>query len=50
MCIEDKLADPAFVEKMTKFVRASMKGWEYARANPEEAAQIVVDKGPTPLL
>lgn len=45
--LEDKLADPAFVEKMTKFVRASMKGWEYARANPEEAAQIVVDNDST---
>jgi len=41
--LEENLSDPAFVEKMTKFVRASMKGWEYARANPEEAAQIIVD-------
>lgn len=45
--LEDKLADPAFVAKMTKFVRASMKGWEYARAHPEEAAQIVVDNDST---
>jgi NitT/TauT family transport system substrate-binding protein len=45
--LEDKLSDPAFVSKMTKFVRASMKGWEYARANPEEAAQIVVDNDST---
>ncbi|MGQ3280632.1 MAG: ABC transporter substrate-binding protein, partial [Shinella sp.] len=28
--LEDKLADPAFKEKMVKFVRASMKGWKYA--------------------
>jgi NitT/TauT family transport system substrate-binding protein len=41
--LEDKLQDPAFADKMVRFVRASMKGWEYARANPEEAAQIVVD-------
>ena len=41
--MEDKLKDPAFVEKMTKFVRASMKGWEYARAHPQETAQIIVD-------
>src|SRR5690606_7615905 len=33
--------------KMTKFVRASMKGWEYARSNAEEAAQIVVDNDMT---
>jgi NitT/TauT family transport system substrate-binding protein len=45
--LEENLSDPAFVEKMTKFVRASMKGWEYARANPEEAAQIVLDNDST---
>ncbi len=41
--LEQNLEDPAFVDKMTRFVRASMRGWEYARENPEEAAQIVVD-------
>ena len=45
--LEENLEDPAFVEKMTKFVRASMKGWEYSRENPEEAAQIVVDNDMT---
>ncbi|WP_417412701.1 ABC transporter substrate-binding protein [Hoeflea sp.] len=43
--MEDDLADPAFAEKMVKFVQASMKGWEYAIANPEEAAGIVMDNG-----
>jgi NitT/TauT family transport system substrate-binding protein len=43
--LESDLADPAFKDKMVRFVRASMKGWEYALANPEEAAQIVVDNG-----
>jgi NitT/TauT family transport system substrate-binding protein len=43
--LEDKLADPAFKDKMVRFVRASMKGWDYALANPDEAAQIVVDNG-----
>ncbi len=43
--LEDDLADPAFFDKMVRFVKASMKGWEYALANPEEAAQIVVDNG-----
>jgi len=41
--LEGKLADPAFVETMAKFVKASMKGWEYARANGDEVAQIVID-------
>jgi NitT/TauT family transport system substrate-binding protein len=43
--MEDKLKDPAFKEKMVKFVSASMKGWEYALANPDEAAGIVMDNG-----
>ena len=42
---EDKLADPAFKDKIVRFVRASMKGWDWALANPKEAAQIVVDNG-----
>jgi NitT/TauT family transport system substrate-binding protein len=42
---EEKLKDPAFKEKMVKFVRASMKGWKYAVAHPDEAAEIVVDNG-----
>ena len=43
--LEDKLKDPAFKDKMVRFVRASMKGWDYALAHPEESAQIVVDNG-----
>jgi NitT/TauT family transport system substrate-binding protein len=41
--LESKLADPAFTARMAKFVKASMKGWEYARSNPDEAAKIVLD-------
>ncbi len=41
--LEDKLADPAFKEKMVKFVRASMKGWKYAEENSDEAADIVLE-------
>jgi NitT/TauT family transport system substrate-binding protein len=43
--MEDKLKDPAFKANMVKFVRASMKGWQYAKENPDEAAGIVVDNG-----
>ena len=43
--VESNLSDPAFKDKMVRFVRASMKGWEYAMANPEEAAEIVMDNG-----
>ncbi len=45
--MEDKLADPAFEEKMVRFVRASMKGWKYAEANTDEAAMIVLENDET---
>ncbi len=41
--LEDNLDDPAFVDKMARFVRASMKGWEWALANPEESAEIILE-------
>ena len=45
--MEDKLKDPAFVDKMARFVKASMKGWAWARANPDAAAKIVLDNDAT---
>jgi NitT/TauT family transport system substrate-binding protein len=45
--LEPKLKDPAFVDKMARFVRASMKGWEEARKNPAEAVKIVLDNDAT---
>jgi len=45
--LEDNLEDPAFVDKMTRFVRASMKGWKYAEENPQEAAEIVLENDET---
>jgi len=45
--LEDSLSDPAKVDAYTRFVKASMKGWQYALDNPEEAAQIVVDSDET---
>ncbi|MFN4057230.1 MAG: ABC transporter substrate-binding protein [Roseinatronobacter sp.] len=41
--LESNLSDPAFVDKMARFVRASMQGWEWAKANVEEAAKIVLE-------
>jgi len=40
--LEDKLKDGKFTETMAKFVKASMKGWDYARANKDEAVKIVL--------
>ena len=45
--LEEKLADPAFEDKMVRFVKASMKGWKYAEENPDEAAMIVLDNDET---
>jgi NitT/TauT family transport system substrate-binding protein len=45
--LEDNLKDPIFVDKMVRFVRASMEGWKYAEANPEEAAGIILDNDET---
>ncbi|MGB0157309.1 MAG: ABC transporter substrate-binding protein [Thalassovita mediterranea] len=41
--LEENLKDPAFEDKMVRFVRASMKGWKWAEENAEEAALIVLD-------
>lgn len=41
--LEENLEDPVFVDKMVRFVRASMKGWKYAEENPQEAAEIVLE-------
>jgi NitT/TauT family transport system substrate-binding protein len=45
--LEDRLADPAFADKMARFVRASMKGWKWAEANPDAAAMIVLENDAT---
>ncbi len=41
--MEPTLADAAKADAYVRFVKASMKGWQYALDNPDEAAQIVVD-------
>lgn len=45
--LEDKLKDPKFVDKMARFVKASMKGWAWARDNQEAAAEIVLENDAT---
>src|SRR6202167_5360994 len=45
--LEPKLKDPAFVDKMARFVKASMKGWAWARENSDAAAKIVLDNDAT---
>ena len=45
--LEEDLEDPEFRDKLVRFVRASMKGWDYAAENPEEAAEIVLENDAT---
>ncbi|ADZ90642.1 ABC transporter substrate-binding protein [Marinomonas mediterranea] len=40
---EAKLKDPAMVDKLARFLKASVKGWEWAAKYPEEAAEIVLE-------
>ncbi|MCG6110787.1 MAG: ABC transporter substrate-binding protein [Paracoccus sp.] len=45
--LEGTLEDSEKVTDLVGFVRASMRGWQYAAENPEEAAQIVLDNDET---
>lgn len=45
--LEGTLEDSEKVTDLVAFVRASMRGWQYAAENPEEAAQIVLDNDET---
>ncbi|MBD3679010.1 MAG: ABC transporter substrate-binding protein [Rhodobacteraceae bacterium] len=45
--LEKNLDDPVFVDKMVRFVRASMKGWRYAEENVAEAAAIIMEHDET---
>lgn len=45
--LEDRLKDGAFVDRMARFVKASMKGWAWARENQKDAALIVLENDST---
>ncbi len=45
--LEANLADPAFADRMVRFVRASMKGWKWAEENADAAAMIVLENDAT---
>ena len=44
---EENLADAEIQDKLVRFVRASMKGWKYAEAHSDEAAEIVLENDQT---
>ena len=45
--MEKNLRKKAFVNKMARFLRASIKGWKYAGNHPDEAADIVLENDDT---
>jgi NitT/TauT family transport system substrate-binding protein len=45
--LDTTLKDPAKVANLAKFLKASMKGWEYAAAHQDEAVKIVLDNDET---
>jgi NitT/TauT family transport system substrate-binding protein len=45
--LENRLQDKAFADAMARFVAASMKGWSWARENPDEAADLVLENDQT---
>jgi len=45
--LESALENAAFRDRMIRFVRASMKGWKWAEANPDAAAEIVLENDAT---
>jgi NitT/TauT family transport system substrate-binding protein len=40
--LEKSLQDPAMVDKLARFVRASKKGWDFAVKNPKDSVKIVL--------
>ena len=45
--LEKNLSNSAFVNKMARFLRASIKGWAFAANNPDSAADIVLENDDT---
>jgi NitT/TauT family transport system substrate-binding protein len=40
--VGDRLSDPAFADKLSRFVAASLRGWSWAIDHPEEAVRTVL--------
>ena len=45
--LDAKLKDPKMVDKLARFLRASMKGWDYAIKHQAEAVKIVLNNDTT---
>jgi NitT/TauT family transport system substrate-binding protein len=45
--LESSLEDEAMVDRLARFLEASIRGWEYAAEHPDEAADIVLENDET---
>jgi NitT/TauT family transport system substrate-binding protein len=45
--LASSLEDEAMVDKLARFLEASVRGWEYTAANPDESADIVLENDET---
>jgi len=45
--LESSLEEEAMVDKLARFLEASIRGWEYAAEHPDEAADIVLENDET---
>lgn len=45
--MEERLEDPEWIDIYARFLRASLKGWEYAAANQAETVDIILDNDMT---
>jgi NitT/TauT family transport system substrate-binding protein len=45
--LESSLEDEAMVDRLARFLEASIRGWEYAALHPDEAADIVLENDET---
>ena len=45
--LQPKLSDPKTVDRLARFLRGSMKGWQYAMDHQKEAVAIVLDNDTT---
>jgi len=45
--LEERLSDPEWVDIYARFLRASLKGWEYAAENQKESVDIILENDMT---
>lgn len=44
--VEGRLQDPLFVDRMVRFVRASMRGWAWSLENVDAAVGVIMEQAP----